>query len=652
MKEIEVEGTVYEFPESMADEEILQVLQKQFAPPEPPATTTQEPQESLGSRVARTVAEPSTLSIPGALAGAAAGTPFGPPGQLAGAAIGAFGGGMTGEILRQSAAGEPAQPLRTLSEGAYESIIEMTGAKAVDTILTGGKAAKDLVSEGYGTLLNKMSRSTYTDPSELPVLQRLQKKLQEQYQTTLRPSQIAPRDPRLGALEAAAESSVGGSPALLNVADRQVQYLEDSIPELVRVISGESPMGREQLGQAIQSVVQNARSASSVEFGRRFEQLDELGKTVPVSLRPVQARARNAAQKQKVQTLSKAARERGDKLKFLSDSRLSALREDILKLPPNATFSSTYSILKQINRKIDEVYDAARPNDPIIVDLMNVRKQIQAQMKKAAEQSPELKEAYSGLMADYNKTQNTLYSDTAIALMKSGAPEEAGKILARPGMTTRPKMVKQLLEEARRLGVKEADKNILGSLRKGFIEKAVKNSDTSLDLKGLDPFARVKNLQQRFTDQEFVDTLKALYPDAAEYKQAEKTLQRLFDEADILSRSTGGELALSVRSRQLGAITGAIRPNRGILDRLGDIVTLALPDVLANVISNPKVANKLLSNIKIARSQAIKNGNAAPEVMRNIMGGLTSLGASAYFDAKDKENLQRLDAIKRSITQQ
>lgn len=651
MKEIEVEGTIYEFPESMADEEILQILQQQFAPPSTPIAEPEPQDEALLSRAKRTVAEPSTLSIPGAFTGAVAGTPFGPAGQLAGAAVGAFGGGMTGEILRQAEAGEPAQPLRTLSEGAFESIIEMTGAKAVDTILTGGKAAKDLASDGFGSLLNKMSRSKYTDPSELPILQRLQQKLEQQYQTTLRPSQIAPRDPRLGALEATAESSVGGSPALLNVADRQVQYLEDSIPELVRVISGESPMGREQLGSAIQSVVQNARSASSVEFARRFEQLDELGKNVPVSLRPVQARAKNAAKTQRMQTLSKAAQERGDKLKFLSDSRLSALREDVLKLPPNSTFSSTYAILKQINRKIDEVYDVARPNDPIIVDLMNVRKQIQAQMKKAAEQSPELKEAYAGLMADYNKTQNTLYSEAAIALMKSGAPEEAGKILARPGMTTRPKMVKQILEEAQRLGVKEADKNILGSLRKGFIEKAVKNSDTSLDLKGLDPFSRVKNLQQRFTDQEFVDTLKALYPDPKEYKQAEKTLQTFFDEADILSRSTGGELALSVRSRQLGAVTGAIRPNRGILDRLGDIVTLALPDVLANVISNPKVANKLLSNIKVARGQAIRNGNVAPEVMRNIMGGLSALGANAYFDTKDKENLQRLDAIKRSIMQ-
>ena len=651
MKEIEVEGVIYEFPQEMSDDAILQVLNEQFQQNEIPTPELDKPDESLLSRAARTIAEPSTLSMPGALAGAAAGTPFGPPGQLAGAAIGAFGGGMTGEILRQSAADEPAQPLRTLSEGAFEGSLETIGAKAVDRILTAGRSVSDLLADGFGGLLNNLSRSKYTDPTEIPVLERLQGKLR-QYDSTLRPSQIAPNDPRLGALEATAESSVGGSPSLLRVADRQVQYLDDQIPEVVRLLSGPDAMGREQLGKAVQEIVKNARGATSLEFSRRFTELDQLGKGTPVSLRPLQARARNAAKTERTSTLSQAAQKRGDKLKFLSDSRLSALREDILKLPPNTDFSTAYGILKRINRKIDEVYDAARPNDPIIKDLMNVRKQIQAQMRAGARNNPELMNAHSQLMADYNKTQNTLYSDTAIALMKSGEPEEAGKILARPGMTTRPKVLKQILEEAKRVQVPGAEKNILGSLRKGYIEQAVKQADSGLDLKGLDPFARIKNLQARFTDPEFVDTFNVLFPNPKERAAANKVLQDLFNDADVLSRSTGGELALSVRSRQLGAITGAIRPNRGVLDRLGDIVTLALPDVLAQAVANPKVADKLLSNVRIARNQAISRGNVAPEVMRNIMGGLTALGANAYFDAKDKENLERLDEIKRQITQQ
>lgn len=650
MKEIEVNNVVYEFPETMSDEEILKILGEQFEKPQTPTPLMDAPDESLLNRVERTLAEPSTLSIPGALIGAAAGTPFGPAGQLTGAAIGAFGGGMTGEILRQSRAEEPAQPLRTLSEGAYEGLLEMTGAKAVDTIVSAGRSANNLAADGFGGLLNNLSQSKYTDPSELPILQRLQSRL-EGYDTTLRPSQIAPNDPRIGGLEATAEASIGGSPALRNVAERTVVYLEDSIPEAVRLLSGPGAKNREQLGRAVQEIVSNARGASSVEFARRFSELDQLGKTAPVSLRPVQARAKNAAKAERSSTLSKAAQARGDKLKFLSDNRLAALREDILKLPPNTDFSTAYDILKRVNRKIDEVYDAARPNDPIIKDLMNVKRQIQAQMRQGASQNPELNQAYSALMADYNKTQNTLYSETAIALMKSGAPEEAGKILARPGMTTNPKVFKQIIEEAKRLKVPDAEQNILGSLRKGFIEKIVKSADNEIELRNVDPFARIRNLEQKFTDPEYVETFDLLFDSAKDRVQAKQVLQNLFNDADILSRSTGGELALSVRSRQLGAVTGAIRPNRGLLDRLGDIVTLALPDVLANAVANPKVANKLLSNVRIARNQAINQGTVAPEVMRNIMGGLSALGANAYFDTQDRENLERLEEIKRRIAQ-
>lgn len=650
MKEIEVNNVVYEFPETMSDEEILKILGEQFEKPQTPTPLMDAPDESLLNRVERTLAEPSTLSIPGALTGAAAGTPFGPAGQLTGAAIGAFGGGMTGEILRQSRAEEPAQPLRTLSEGAYEGLLEMTGAKAVDTIVSAGRSASNLAADGFGGLLNNLSQSKYTDPSELPILQRLQSRL-EGYDTTLRPSQIAPNDPRIGGLEATAEASIGGSPALRNVAERTVVYLEDSIPEAVRLLSGPGAKNREQLGRAVQEIVSNARGASSVEFARRFSELDQLGKTAPVSLRPVQARAKNAAKAERSSTLSKAAQARGDKLKFLSDNRLAALREDILKLPPNTDFSTAYDILKRVNRKIDEVYDAARPNDPIIKDLMNVKRQIQAQMRQGASQNPELNQAYSALMADYNKTQNTLYSETAIALMKSGAPEEAGKILARPGMTTNPKVFKQIIEEAKRLKVPDAEQNILGSLRKGFIEKIVKSADNEIELRNVDPFARIRNLEQKFTDPEYVETFDLLFDSAKDRVQAKQVLQNLFNDADILSRSTGGELALSVRSRQLGAVTGAIRPNRGLLDRLGDIVTLALPDVLAKAVANPKVANKLLSNVRIARNQAINQGTVAPEVMRKIMGGLSALGANAYFDTQDRENLERLEEIKRRIAQ-
>lgn len=638
MKQVQVNGEILQFPDSMSDEEIKAVLREKFPPEQAQA---QEP--TLGQRLGGTVFDPSTGGMAGALAGAALGAPGGPAGMLAGGALGAFAGGGAGELSRQMYAGEEFQPLRAAGAAAFEGSLEAFGAKAVDAIVTVGSGAKKLITEGPSALLGRFADSAPVNPREQKLLEELQVKL-EQQGTTLRPSQMVPDNTALGMAEATAESSVGGSPALRTVAERQNQYLETATDDMVKTLTNSNQMNRESLGVAVKEIIKNARAATRIEFKQRFTDLDKLGKGVTLSIRGLQTRTRNAMAQDNTALLSQAARKRGDRLKFLSDSRLDGLRKDILKLPPNVTFSAAYDIVQRINRKIDQVYDAAKPNDPIIVDLLKVKKSLQAQMRVAAQQDPQLASAFKSLMADYNKTQNVLYSDTAVSLLRNNQPEEAGRLLASPGMVTQPKMLAQIIAEAQRVSAKGVSSPVMDGLRKGFLEQTLRAADSGVTT-GKSPFTTVESLTNQLNDPRFSDTFNLLFG-----QQGRDVAQKLIDEANILSRGVGGELALSVRSRQLGAATGALRPDRSIMDRISDIIVLRLPDELAKLIADPKVANRVLNGARMARKQFEQEGKISAKTIAEINGGLVALGINAQIEANSEAERREMAELIEQIT--
>jgi hypothetical protein len=491
----------------------------------------------------------------------------------------------------------------------------------------------------------RITRSAEADPREELMLRNLHQKLEERYGTTLRGSQIAPQDTRIGAIESTAESSIGGSPALRTVAERQNQYAQDEMQNIIRALSGPNAPDKETTGKLIQNTIDNTRTASSLEFGQRFNELTDLGSRVQVDLGPLQRSIKEADKADRLAYLSSEARKQGAKLSYLNDPRLAGLRKDITNLAPNMTFSNAYDILKKINRKIDEVYDVAKPKDPIIRDLLSVKSSIKDAMLKAADESGDesLRKAYTSLMSDYEKTFNTLYSETALSLMRLDQPEQAGRVIASAGATTRPKEVKRILEEAKRLGVADADKNIFGGVKRGFLEKAFK---TPMDGAAVDtnPFTRLNSFREKLTDPDFLGTMRVLFK-----PEELKLLENFLEEGNVLSRSVGGELALSVRSRQLGAATGAIRPDRSMLQRLGDIVTLSFPNILADAVAKPDIANKLLGNMRKARMAAMQGKQVNAETLAQINGGLVALGGNAMLDVERQSDKAAADKLRAEI---
>jgi hypothetical protein len=77
------------------------------------------------------------------------------------------------------------------------------------------------------------------------------------------------------------------------------------------------------------------------------------------------------------------------------------------------------------------VYDVAKPKDPIIRDLLSVkdihqRCNAQSGADESGDESLPCK-AYTSLMSDYEKTFNTLYSETALALLKTVRSARTGR---------------------------------------------------------------------------------------------------------------------------------------------------------------------------------------------------------------------------------
>jgi hypothetical protein len=158
------------------------------------------------------------------------------------------------------------------------------------------------------------------------------------------------------------------------------------------------------------------------------------------------------------------------------------------------------------------------------------------------------------------------------------------------------------------------------------------------------PFTRLNSFREKLTDPDFLGTMRVLFN-----PEELKLLENFLEEGNVLSRSVGGELALSVRSRQLGAATGAIRPDRSMLQRLGDIVTLSFPNILADAVAKPDIANKLLGNMRKARMAAMQGKQVNAETLAQINGGLVALGGNAMLDVERQSDKAAADKLRAEI---
>lgn len=571
---------------------------------------------------------PELGGLSGAAAGAALGASAGSivPGAgtvlggIAGGAIGAFSGAGAGESARQLIEGEAADPLKAIETAAYEGILDVTGAKAIDIIADTGK------------LVGKALPKSKT-PDDLAEITELQQELRRRG-STLRASQARPDDSLLEGLESAAEGGIGTKALFQNIGKAQQDYIDDQIEILIQ---NESKFSAEQTGMLLHNLVENTRVASSEAYGKVFDELEAAGKGTTISIQGI----RNFAQRGRytaMQGLTKKAEaiaKRGGKIPFL-DGTIKAAYDDILDLTPNMSFSTAFSKLKSLKMRLTALRgDPATANDPAVAELASIVKNFENQMlTQASKKNPEIVDLYTNAMKSYTQSQDRLFNNTMIEALKKD-PELVARTLLAEGRTTPIRAVRDLVKEAKKLrrsGEFEGPvRDPLNGLRRAFLEKA-------LEGEGGQGIQQLINLRSKLEKVEFRRTFEELYPPETVNK-----IEKLIRQAEILARGPGGELALSIRSRQATAAESVVRPDRTAGQRTIAFITAQMPSIIAKSITDPARIDRLVN----LNSVIIKAQREDRRIPAAAVRGMLTLAGDAALGIEDDRRQQEIDALKR-----
>lgn len=550
-------------------------------------------------------------------------------GGIIGGAIGAFAGAGAGESLRQLVEGEDADGLQALGVASREGLLDITGAKALDVLTGAGRYA-----------LSKFGYSEIDTPAK-EVLKELQVKLEKEG-TTLRASQINPDSSIIDGIEAAGEVAIGGRQGFKAIREGQLRYIDNQIKGITRVsknLKGQS------LGNLIQNLVENTRTASGETFQRMFAKMDEDGLKVDVNLTDV----RNMAQtwkKSKSKGFTKRVQEKikkGSKIPFTAGSVQSTV-DDILTLSPKTDFTTAFEKLKALKSKLTAMKgDPATKADPAVRELTALVKGFEARMLKSAEKAdPDIGSMYRNLMKEYNDTQELLYSDVAKALIDQGNPELLGKYLTKAGTVTPVQELKKIIQYAKKADV-DAGGNILRGVKQGFLNQHLGSASGQGALK-------LEQFRKKLADEDFVRTYEELFSPAERERH-----YKLLEELEILNRGVGGELALSVRSAQVSGVTGAAKGQSIIANTIKAIT----PAKLAEAASDPKRAQQMLGLLKSLQASNKANTPLSPQALRGIGVLLGETGREMYQQQSDVERqavrqrqAQELQRLQQSMRRQ
>lgn len=618
-----INGKRYTTQQPLTQTQLEQLVAKVTGETSEPTNQDEEPSYFDQVKQSAISIMPELGGLSGAATGAVLGAPLGPAGALIGGAIGAFTGAGAGEAGRQLITGEAGsfedlgssftdveslkrsgeQAAQTLGKASLEGILDVTGAKAVDIIVGGAKQ--------LGRLLPK-SRVASDEAAVVELQQELQRR-----GATLRGTQAKPEDAVVEGLESAAEGGIGTRSLFNDLAEAQQRYMDEQIDAL---INSQSRLTTEQTGDLMHNLIENTRIANSEAFQEVFNALEAAGKGVKINIMGIRQFA-GAGKYEAMEGLTRSAKaiaERGGKVPFL-DSQIKSAYDDILSLTPNMSFTTAFRKLKSLKNRLTALKgDPATANDPAVAELAGIVKNFEDQMlKQAGKVNPDIVKQYTEAMEAYSKSQKTLFNDTMVEALKKD-PELVARTLLAPGRTTPIKDIKKLVAEAKKLKAKgkltgEVSDPLQG-LRRSFLEGALSGE-------GGQGISQMRGLESKLADPEFRRTFEALF-DA----QTVAKVDKLIKQAQILSRGPGGELALSVRSRQVTAAESVIRPDRSLTQRAVAIITAMTPNKLAQFITNPSEINRLL-NIQSTVLKAYREGKEIPAAA--LRGLITMVGADA-----------------------
>ncbi len=634
------------FPDSMSDLEIQAVLQKEFPkgsvpPAEPFDTAELGPPETgrIGRREAirqagRNTADLITenldvvLGTAGGIGGAILGAPLGPAGAFFGATtLGALGTG-GGSLASDALTGEELDYAEAIKEAAISAgfdiatlglgkVVKVAAAPIIKRAFNEGKTPEQVLKE--------LSSKFGTEPAEAGSRESLietQRFLSERGATLL-PSQVGEEAGIPDLMENIGRIGMVSSPVITKNARRIDEITTEKLNQLLSKNYVEFSTDPDSVGLAAYTIINQGRKAVNASYGATLDEIVTRVGNRAVPIKPIVNVFEQFVKDNTAEGIKGA--DLHEKTLLFIDQTLPRLSSEQGATMP---VSSLLKFDRIINKELSQVNDikmAEKYNPAVARELTllsnEVKDTIQSLLQGVSPQTAsiyqtakkEFAEGIQGVLPEINKTFiNNARKENYSSL---------GNIIVNSGNISQLKALKNSMQESfKRVSkdqrsvanfVSEEDANKL--IRLAFLEKTFPTlSAGTLDV------SEYANLAKRFSRPADKARLKVVLGD--QYAETQKLIN-LMSEASKKSGSNLGAFAFRTEEYrtastilQSAMTAGGAAAGPGFWAGATALVTV--PRFMANMVTNPKYVNKLLT----FQNKNFRNSDIAQAALGTIIG--------------------------------
>lgn len=634
------------FPDSMTDLEIQAVLQKEFpkgsvSPSEPfdiselgPAETERAGRRAAVSQAGRNTSDFITenldvvLGVAGGLGGAVLGAPLGPAGAFLGATtLGALGTGggslasdaLTGEELDyaeaiKSAAISAGFDVATLGLG---KVVKVAAAPIIKRAFNEGKTPEQVLKE--------LSSKFGTEPAETGSRESLietQRFLSERGATLL-PSQIGDETGIPDLMENVGRIGMASSPVITQNARRIDEITTEKLNDLMSRNYVEFDTDPDSIGLAAYTIINEGRKAVNASYGATLDEIVTRVGNRPVPIKPIVSVFEQFVKDNTAEGI-KGADLHEQTLLFINETLPRLSSEQGATMPVSSLLRFDRIINKELSQvndiKLTEKYNPAVARELTLLS-NEVKDAIQSLLQGVSPQTAsiyqtakkEFAEGIQGVLPEINRTFiNNARKENYTSL---------GNIIVNSGNISQLKALKTSMQESfKRVSkdqrsvpnfVSEEDANKL--IRLAFLEKTFPTLSA-----GTLNVAEYANLAKRFSRPTDKARLKVILGD--QYAETQKLIS-LMSEASKKSGSNLGAFAFRTEEYrtastilQSAMTAGSAAAGPGFWAGATALVTV--PRFMANMVTNPKYVNKLLT----FQNKNFRNSDIAQAALGTIIG--------------------------------
>lgn len=641
------------FPDNMSEEEIQAILRREFPkdfvpPPEPFDTAELAPEPVVddssvsaitGRRAAMNQATRNygdllmgNLDVPagiaGSIAGAAQGARFGPYAALAGGIIGgAFGtggGSLSSDVLTE----QELDFAKAIKESAVSAgfdvatiglgkVVKVAAAPIIKRAFNEGKTPEQVIKE----LSEKFGGQPAEAGSKESLLE-TQRFLSERG-ATLTPSQIG-ESGLAEVMENISRIGMTSSPLITQNARRIDEITTNQLNDLLSKNYVEFDTDPDSIGAAAFSIIDAGRKAVIASYGSTVDEVITRAGSRAVPVRPIIDTFQDYIKK------NTAAGIQGP---LLQDETIQFLNNTISRLSaePNATMplSSLLKLDRLVNDEIGKFSDISQQtyNSKVVRQLTEASIEIKTTIQNLMEVvSPQAARVYKTAKDEYAAGIQGVLPELNARFVNNAKKENytsLGNVIANSGNLSQLKALKNSMQESfKRVSkeqqnlpgfVSEADANKL--IRLAFLEKTFPTLSA-----GNISVEEYANLAKRFSKPAENARLKVIM---GEDYATTKKLINLMSEASKKSDSALGAFAL--RSEEYRALSTGLQATMttgstfgGPAFWAGAGALLTVPRMMANLVTNPKYVNKLLT----FQNKNFKTSDAAQAAAATLVGDI------------------------------